>query len=245
MTNFLQVSDNSSTRAVSDSLNNTTSPITLSGIDTTKFDAVVNGYAVTIWDDVTYPDPSDDPNMEKALVTAASISASGSFTMTRPYAVTHSGTPKIALLVVAQHVKDLQTAVNTLETQEALNTAARHTHANKAVLDATTASYTTAEQTKLSGVAVNANVAVMRSLQSISSNTTAGNAALTDYIYLVSGTTTLTLPTAVGNTNRYTVKNVGVNAVTITGTIDDSASITIQSNVSVDLISDGTNWRVI
>ena len=32
------------------------------------------------------------------------------------------------------------------------NTAARHTHSNKSVLDATTASYTTAEKTKLSGI---------------------------------------------------------------------------------------------
>lgn len=38
----------------------------------------------------------------------------------------------------------------------AANTAARHTHGNKTVLDATTASYTTEEQTKLTGIAANA-----------------------------------------------------------------------------------------
>lgn len=117
MTSFLQVSDNSDTRALVDSLNNTTSPITLSGIDTTKFIEVTTGYAVTIWDDETFPNPDDDPNMEKALVTAATIDSSGSFTLTRPFAKTHSGTPRIALLVLAQHIKDHSTAINALETK--------------------------------------------------------------------------------------------------------------------------------
>jgi len=39
----------------------------------------------------------------------------------------------------------------------ASNTTARHTHSNKTVLDNTTASYTTAEQSKLSGIESNAN----------------------------------------------------------------------------------------
>lgn len=115
MTTFLQVSDNSKTRALDGSLNNTTTPITLNGIDTTKFIPVTSGYAITIWDDTTYPDPSDDPNMEKALVTAATIAASGSFTISRPFAKSHTGTPKMALLVVAQHISDLQTAINNNE----------------------------------------------------------------------------------------------------------------------------------
>lgn len=42
-------------------------------------------------------------------------------------------------------------------TDVAANTSARHTHSNKSILDNTTASYTTAEQTKLSGIDTNAN----------------------------------------------------------------------------------------
>lgn len=89
----------------------------------------------------------------------------------------------------------------------------------------------------------------IRSINSISTDTTAGATAGTDYVYLVSGTTTLTIPTAVANTNQYTVKNVGSGIVTIatTGaeTIDGNLTITMPVQfTSVDLISDGTNWNI-
>jgi hypothetical protein len=91
---------------------------------------------------------------------------------------------------------------------------------------------------------------ITRTISSISSPTTAAATSGVDYVYLVSGTTTLTLPTAVGNTNRYTVKNVGANTVTIATTsaqtIDGSASATLPVRyTSVDLISDGSNWNVV
>jgi hypothetical protein len=94
-------------------------------------------------------------------------------------------------------------------------------------------------------------VASATSVNVVSTNTAAGSAASTDYVYLVSGTTTITLPTAVGNTNRYTIKNSGTGVVSIattsSQTIDGSASpITINvQNVSLDLISNGTNWNII
>jgi hypothetical protein len=89
---------------------------------------------------------------------------------------------------------------------------------------------------------------ITRSIVSVSINTTAAATALTDYIYLVSGTTTLTLPTAVGNTNRYTVKNVsGSTTIATTGgqTIDGNSTATIGINTSLDLTSDGTNWQIV
>jgi hypothetical protein len=91
---------------------------------------------------------------------------------------------------------------------------------------------------------------ITRSVNNISTNITAGAAALTDYVYFISGTTTLTLPTAVGNTNRYTLKNVGINTITInttsSQTIDGSASVSISvTETSIDVVSDGTNWNVI
>jgi len=67
---------------------------------------------------------------------------------------------------------------------------------------------------------------------------------------LASGTINVTMPTAVGNTARYTIKNVGVGTVTIntTGgeTIDGSltAPLPVQYT-SLDLVSDGTNWNII
>ena len=91
---------------------------------------------------------------------------------------------------------------------------------------------------------------ITRSVNSISAPATAGATASTDYVYFVSGTTTLTLPTAVGNTNQYTVKNTGVTTVTIATTsaqtIDGSASVTLPvSNTSLTLISDNANWRIV
>lgn len=89
-----------------------------------------------------------------------------------------------------------------------------------------------------------------RTVSSVSSPTNAGATASTDYVYLVSGTTTVTLPTAVGNTNLYTIKRIGTNTVTIATTsaqtIDGSstATLTVQY-ASIDLISDGANWNVI
>jgi hypothetical protein len=90
---------------------------------------------------------------------------------------------------------------------------------------------------------------INRTVQSISSPTTAGATANTDYVYLVSGTTTLTLPTAVGNTNKYTVTNTGVNTVTVattsSQTINGSSTATLPiANMSLDFISDGANWHV-
>lgn len=92
---------------------------------------------------------------------------------------------------------------------------------------------------------------ITRSVSSISTATAAGATADTDYVYLVSGNTTLTLPTAVGNTNLYTVKNTDGNttsiATTSSQTIDGSTSpITITTQyTSLDLISNGTNWDIV
>jgi len=92
--------------------------------------------------------------------------------------------------------------------------------------------------------------AITRSINNISSNTTAGSTAYTDYIYFVTGNTTVTLPTAVSNTNIYTIKNTGTGTVTVATTssqnIDDNTtfSITIK-NYTIDVISDGTNWKII
>jgi hypothetical protein len=88
-----------------------------------------------------------------------------------------------------------------------------------------------------------------RNISSVSTPTTAGSAASTDYIYLVSGTTTITLPTAVSNTNRYTVTNTGSATITVattsSQTIEGSSSAAMPiSNMSLDFISNGSNWII-
>lgn len=87
-------------------------------------------------------------------------------------------------------------------------------------------------------------------ISSVSVNTAAGSSAYTDYVYLASGTINVTLPTAIGNTSKYTIKNVGVSTVTIltTGgqTIDGSLTAPLHvQNTSLDIISNGTNWNII
>jgi hypothetical protein len=89
-----------------------------------------------------------------------------------------------------------------------------------------------------------------RSVSEVSTNTSAGATASTDYVYLASNTITITLPTAVGNSNRYTIKNVGAGVITIATTsgqtIDGAANAQIHfTNNSVDLISTGSNWKII
>lgn len=89
-----------------------------------------------------------------------------------------------------------------------------------------------------------------RSVHVVSSATTAGSTAATDYVYFASGTTTITLPTAVGNSNLYTIKNVGSAIITIattsSQTIDGSASASLAVQyTSLDLISDGSNWNIV
>ena len=96
-----------------------------------------------------------------------------------------------------------------------------------------------------------AGTGISRGIYSVSTNTSAGSGANVDYVYLVSGTTTITLPTAVGNTNTYTIKRVNTGVVSIattsSQTIDGSASpITINVRyVSLTLVSDGANWNII
>lgn len=90
---------------------------------------------------------------------------------------------------------------------------------------------------------------ITREINSVAVDTAAGSTAGIDYVYLVSGTTTITLPTAVGNENLYTIKNVGVGTVTIatTGaeTIDGASTIVMPVQyTSVDLISNNADWQV-
>ena len=92
---------------------------------------------------------------------------------------------------------------------------------------------------------------ITRSVSSVSTSTAMGSTALTDYVYLVSGAgVTMTLPTAVGNTNRYSVKRTGSSNITIATTsaqtIDGSSSVTITVQYQdLEFISDGANWNIL
>lgn len=89
----------------------------------------------------------------------------------------------------------------------------------------------------------------VRSIDTISSTQTAGDTAGTDYVYICSAGVKLDMPTAVGNTNLYTVKNTSNSSVLIlpngTEKIDtDANAILTVKYTSIDLISDGSNWQI-
>jgi len=70
-----------------------------------------------------------------------------------------------------------------------------------------------------------------------------------DQVTLANGGVAITLPTAVGDSQLYTIKNVGNSSVAIltTGgeTIDNQANIIMPVQyTSVDLISDSANWNI-
>ena len=107
---------------------------------------------------------------------------------------------------------------------------------------------TTAAQAR-ANLGITSGSGITRSITVTSGNVTAGDTADVDYVYLVSGAHTVTLPTAVSNTNRYTVKNNHSVNITIgttsAQTIDGTTTISLAPEESVDIISTNTNWSLI
>lgn len=98
------------------------------------------------------------------------------------------------------------------------------------------------------------NYSVLSSLASrveetISTDTTAAAEPYIDYVYICTAALTLTLPTAVGNTSRYTVKYTGSATVTIatigSEEIDGASTFLLTEQYdSVNFVSSGTNWYI-
>ena len=90
----------------------------------------------------------------------------------------------------------------------------------------------------------------IRSVINTTGNFTIGAAPLTDYVYFVNGNHIGTLPTASGNTNKYTFKNNWTGFITInragSDLIDGDAELILGPGESVDLMSNGlTKWNII
>lgn len=117
----------------------------------------------------------------------------------------------------------------------------------------TTITYSKNQTTKYTDVTITATGSgsgITRSINSIAVNTAADATASTDFVYICTAALTLTLPTCVGNTNLYTIKNTSNAIITIatTGgnTIDGQTSIQLSTQyTAVDLSSDGvSNWNI-
>lgn len=70
-----------------------------------------------------------------------------------------------------------------------------------------------------------------------------------DQVILIGPGGSAVLPTAVGNVNRYTIRNVDSSSKTVstTGgqTVDGGASVSIAAGATVDILSDNANWFVL
>lgn len=90
---------------------------------------------------------------------------------------------------------------------------------------------------------------ITRSVNVTSGNTNAGSSASTDYVYMVAGAHTISLPAASGNTNLYTIKNNHSANITVdtvgAETIDGTASISLAPEESVQIMSNGTNYFIV
>lgn len=96
--------------------------------------------------------------------------------------------------------------------------------------------------------AVNSHFA--RVFVNVSGAVTLGAAEKTDYVVYVEANGAPALPTAVANTNRYTIVNVSNTVRTLTcsvggQTINTQASISLVPNASVDVFAYNSNWRVV
>lgn len=90
---------------------------------------------------------------------------------------------------------------------------------------------------------------IVRQTSIVSISSTFGAVAKTDYVAFANVGIALTLPTAIGNVNLYTVKNVSSSSVVVltTGgqTIDGSTNALLPViNQSIDFLSDNANWNV-
>lgn len=91
---------------------------------------------------------------------------------------------------------------------------------------------------------------ITRSASIVSVSSTFGAVTNTDYAAFANVGIAITLPTAVNNSNLYTVKNVSASSVLVatTGgeTIDGSATALLTTTYqSIDLLSDNSGWNVI
>ena len=91
---------------------------------------------------------------------------------------------------------------------------------------------------------------ISRFISSISTDTTAGSTSSTDYVYIATAGLTLTMPTAVSNTNLYTVKTTTSSVVKIlttsSQTIDGATAYDLNKQYqAIGLLSDGSDWSIV
>ncbi|MGB4761862.1 MAG: hypothetical protein WBP12_00730 [Candidatus Saccharimonas sp.] len=137
---------------------------------------------------------------------------------------------------------------NVDNTSDATKNSATATLTNKTI-DGGTNTLQNIPQSAVSGLTASLAAKFARSITTITNPVTIGSTAGTDYVVFIDTAGEPTLPSAVGNTNKYTLKNIADDArpiaTTASQTIEDSSVTTLAPNASIDLLSDGANWRII
>jgi hypothetical protein len=146
--------------------------------------------------------------------------------------------------------RDVVVVVYNAATYERVNCDVVMTTTNTVTLTFAVAPATNAYRVLVSGGSGGAGgTGIVRSVSVATGVVTIGETAATDYVVLIDTGGAVTLPTAVSNTNRYTLKNISATPKTVlttsSQTIDGSASAALTPDTSLDLVSDGNNWRVI
>ncbi len=88
---------------------------------------------------------------------------------------------------------------------------------------------------------------ISRTVQTITESVALGAAG--DYVVFIGPSGYPQLPTAVGNTGRYSIKNIDSEdraiSTTSSETIDGSTTLDLPAGSAVELVSDGANWRTL
>jgi hypothetical protein len=90
---------------------------------------------------------------------------------------------------------------------------------------------------------------ITRNMATYTATETLGAAPQTDYVALLDVGAVVSLPTAEANGNKYTLKNLTtenmVVATTASQTVEGAVGFTLSAGASINVVSDGSGWRII
>ena len=132
------------------------------------------------------------------------------------------------------------------------STLGKYTDINLKAGNNVTITYTNNETTKRTDITFSATGGsssvggTVRQIQTISTSTTIPTLTGTDQVYLCDQGIQVVLPSAVSDTNLYTVKNISNSSILVVGTIDNDINGVIMpvKYTSIDIISNNTNWNI-
>lgn len=106
-----------------------------------------------------------------------------------------------------------------------------------------------AKTVTITAAGASSTAGISRTTSIITANTTGGTTSATDYMYFANAGMTFTLPTAIGNNNQYTLKNMAATSVLVATsagqTIDGSNTALIDKQYqTLNFISNGSVWGV-